>query len=146
EAYRKGLVLGLTMAEVAILIIFVLLLLLVFGELRRVEVLERFNGREPVAPAELAHLKASEATLHRIANEMGVQLVDSSEDFTRLVRVMHEAMGSSGPIAAVSEANSALQDIRRARSEILRVVDTAQSGGAGAVSRQVEEQAFRIAN
>src|SRR5438132_4200819 len=129
EAYRKGLVLGLTMAEVAILIIFVLLLLLVFGELQRVEVLGKFEGKEPITPTELAQLRSGDVMLHQIAHEMGVQVADTSEDFTRLVRVVREGMRSPAAKAAVSNANGALQDIRSARTEIQRILDTARNGG-----------------
>src|SRR2546425_11769228 len=103
EAYRKGLVLDLTMAEVAILILFVLLLLLVFGELQRVEALGKFEGKEPITPTELAQLRAGDATLQQIAREMGVQLKDTSEDFTRLVRVVREGMRSPAARAAVAD-------------------------------------------
>jgi hypothetical protein len=146
EAYRKGLVLGLTMAEVAILIIFVLLLLLVFGELQRVEVLAKFEGKEPITPTELAQLRAGGATLQRIAHEMGVQFADTSEDFTRLVRVLREGMRSPTARAAVSDANGALQDIKHARTEVKRVLDSARNGGSEAVARQVEQQGYRIGN
>ena len=44
-SYRKGLVLGLTMAEVGILIIFVRLLLIAFEELRRDEVFRKFENK-----------------------------------------------------------------------------------------------------
>jgi len=146
EAYRKGLVLGLTMAEVGILIIFVLLLLLVFGELRREALYKKFQGKEPVATVELTRLKAAEDALHQIAKGMGVPIEDSSEDFARLVRVLREAMQAPNAKSALVEAKKALEDIKRARGEIRKLVETAQKGGGAAVAKRVEQQSFRLAN
>jgi hypothetical protein len=83
EAYRKGLVLGLTMAEVGILIIFILLLLLVFGDMQQ----RLFDGMEPVVRSELARFKAIEKTLREVAKELDIQIDDSSETFASLARL-----------------------------------------------------------
>src|SRR5215469_14277006 len=87
DAYRKGVVLGLTMAEAGILIIFVLLLLIAFGQMRQEALSEQFLGRRPVDPARLRELETKETTLASIANELGVDSADPDEFARRLVRI-----------------------------------------------------------
>lgn len=142
EAYRKGLVLGLTMAEVGILLIFVLLLLLVFGEKRR----EMFTGKEPVARSDLARLRAQEKTLQEIAKELGIEAEDASEHFVRLVRVVQQAVQHSSGKTALVEARSALDDIKRAKQEIHKIVTAGQKDGSNTVAERLESLVFDNAN
>src|SRR5512138_662449 len=87
-SYRKGLVLGLTMAEVGILIIFVLLLLIAFEELRRDEVMNQFANKEAVDKERLESLRESEALLQELAREMGNNGESIPDDFRQLMRVV----------------------------------------------------------
>src|SRR5262245_46941526 len=89
-SYRKGLVLGLTMAEVGILIIFVLLLLIAFEESHFDELIDRFDNKAPVEQARLEELLRAEATVREVASELGVSVPEESDDFTSLVRVVGE--------------------------------------------------------
>src|SRR4051794_33209135 len=128
EAYRKGLVLGLTMAEVGILIIFVLLLLLVVTDSQRIQIIQRSEGKVLVTPLELAQLNTARTTLQAIAQEMGTSIPDSSEDFIELVRVVHETMQQPATRSSLSQATSELEKIENARAELMRV---AKEAGAG---------------
>src|SRR5262249_12117828 len=83
-AYRKGLVLGLTMAEVGILIIFVLLLLIAFDYLRQAELFGQFRDKVAIEPGHLEKLVAAESKLEEIAKALGVDASEPSDDFARL--------------------------------------------------------------
>src|SRR6266850_2440656 len=123
QAYRKGLVLGLTMAEVAILIIFVLLLLLVFNQLQGAALVAQLDGRDP------ASLVRRAQAFDKIAAAFGAIPSDTSRDFDRLVAGAVEAMNRPPTKAAVAGASQALQDIRRARTEIESIASAAGRGG-----------------
>ena len=126
EAYRKGLVLGLTMAEIAILIIFVLLLLLVFNQLQRADLVDQLHGKDPV------QLVRQADAFEKIAGALGPIPPDTSRDFDKLVRVASEALRRPTAAGRIGEAKGALQDIRRARDEIQRIASAAgHRGGCG---------------
>jgi len=146
QAYRKGLVLGLTMAEVGILIIFVLLLLLAFGELERERVTREFIGKAPISPTELQRLQESRSTLQQLATALGISAESPADDFRRLVRVVNEIQEKSASKTALSEASQALQEIQRAREMISEAAQRANSENMDSVARQVEAQAWAIAN
>jgi hypothetical protein len=145
EAYRKGLVLGLTMAETGILIIFVLLLLLAFGQRRQADLFRKYVGKEAVDVADLQRLRVAESMADSIAGLLGVQGAHE-EDFTKLVRVLQDMQQSPGATTALAEARNTLSDIREARNRIEQVAAAAQEGGSGAIAKHVEEQSYRLAN
>src|SRR5258706_4984500 len=140
QAYRKGLVLGLTMAEIAILIIFVLLLLLIFNQLQRADLVERLGGRDPSSL-----VKRAEA-FDRIAVGLGTLPPDTSRDFDKLISAVAEAVRSPGARGTIAGANLALQDIGRARTEIDSVASISKRGGIDSLIRMLEEQSYVIAN
>jgi hypothetical protein len=146
QAYRKGLVLGLTMAEVGILIVFVLLLLLAFSELRRSVAVRTFKGKQAVDSSDVTRLKAAEAVLDSAAQELGYAPADTSEDFVRLVRVLKEAAQNPYGNDQLAEARSALDEIKSAREEMQRAAETAHKGRGAEVARLTEQQSYRIAN
>lgn len=145
-AYRKGLVLGLTMAEVGILITFVLLLLLAFSEFRRSDAMRQFQGKQAIDSAEVARLKAAEAVLDSVSQELGSDPADTTEDFVRLVRVLKQAAHSEHGQDQLAEARSALEEIRRAREEIRRAAEAAQTGRGEELAQVTEQQSYKIAN
>ena len=148
EAYGKGVVLGLTMAEAAILIIFVLLLLLVVVDLRRSELIKKFEGAEPVPAATLERYVHAESTLNRVAAALELPAVsgDSSFDFDKLIRAVREAAATPGARSALAEATSTLAEIRQARAEIEKILETGRKGDADSVAKAVEQQSFQVAN
>src|SRR5258705_8101264 len=135
-----GLVLGLTMAEVAILIIFVLLLLLVFNQLERAALVDRLGGRNP------SSLVIRAQAFDKIAAAMGSIPPDASRDFDRLINAAVEAVQRPSAKRALSAASGALQEIGRARKQIQSVASAAQHGGIDSLLRVVDEQASAIAN
>lgn len=131
DSYRRGIVLGLTMAEVGILIIFVLLLLLVVGEQRRFELQRR--GRD------------ERKWLAEMAQVLGVTLDASPDDFRKLVLV-RALLSKPDVAAALIEAREAAMEAKRAAEEMRRAVGAAVGGGADSVARQIEQQSYRQAN
>ncbi len=146
EAYNKGLVLGLTMAEVGILIIFVLLLLLMFGEFQRAEVVRKFSGREPVEPLELSRLVTAESTLKEVAKALNISSEAPADDFERLVRLVSEASKNQDVKPNLTEAQTALEEIRRARTELQNALTSAGHGDTQKIVDQVEQQGLLLGN
>lgn len=101
-AYRRGLVLGLTMAEVGILVIFILLLLLALGALQ----LQRVVERSPT-PERLEQLEASETALRSIREAVGAGPAETPEEIQELVRAVGESARSSQGQHALRAARAA---------------------------------------
>lgn len=131
-AYRRGIVLGLTMAEVGILIIFVLLLLIALRE-------RRLLGARSVPTDRLAALEQAESTLSEIRSALGLHEA-ASEEITRLVRSLAE-------IAATSEARSTLEKLRAVQEELARIREAiGDHAAAEQLMAQVEQLTFRVSN
>lgn len=140
SAYRRGLVLGLTMAEVGILIIFVLLLLIVFGEFLRQEQTRAMKDHRAVPMERLQSLEEGESLLREVRQTLSVEHNASAEEIRQLIRGLQE-------VAVTPEGQSALTEARTALNELHRVRDLiAEEGGSTALANQVEQQSFRMAN
>ncbi len=117
DAYRRGVVLGLTLAELGILLVFVLLLLVGF---------EAFRGRpaanEVVLPASEAEgLRNAASRLRELHTRLpGRAELPLTDDFVRLVLAAADELRSSADTAAAAsalrEASAELQDVRTALS------------------------------
>lgn len=145
-SYRKGLVLGLTMAEVGILIIFVLLLLIAFEELRRDEVMNQFANKEAVDKEQLESLRESEALLQELAREMGNNGESIPDDFRQLMRVVTTMAKSKEGGQALKEAREILEEMKEASRQVQAVAAIAKHGDGAEVARRIEAQSHRIAN
>jgi hypothetical protein len=167
DSYRRGLVLGLTMAEVGILIIFVLLLLLAFQELRRDEITRAFRGKTPVDATRLAELTSleqqfggklpvdatrlsqlndAESTLHDVAEAMGVKVGDApQDDFRRLAQVVAATARTNEGRSNLAEASSLLAEMRAATREAQNVAKESGHSSDG-MSKRLATQSYRIAN
>jgi hypothetical protein len=138
-AYRRGVVLGLTMAEAGILIIFVLLLLIGFDEWNRSVEKEQMKGKATLAQERLATLETAEKQLREVAQALDVPSPVESQQIALLVRAVTE-------VTRVPEGRSALQEAKDALEEVRRVTDEVRATGADALARQLEQQSFRIGN
>jgi hypothetical protein len=134
------------MAEVGILIIFVLLLLLSYGELRRVRYLRSIQGKEFVATADIAQLRAAERTLRQVAEELGVALPDSTEDFTRLVLAIRAIAQSTKSASALAKVHDAVADIVAAKHRIERIAALGEGRGPIRLADELEQQGYRLVN
>jgi hypothetical protein len=139
-AYRRGLVLGLTMAEVGILVIFVLLLLLALGAFER----ERYAKVMALPPERLETLEAAEAALQSLEEAIGVQPADTPEEIQELVRAVRESAESPEGQAALKAMRRALEEIKRAEAEIRRTAERLE-GEAGSMAATVAQQSRDLA-
>jgi hypothetical protein len=145
-AYRKGLVLGLTMAEVGILIIFVLLLLIAIEQIRRDRLLHSLQGKTAIATARLQELESAERTLKEIASTLNVEATRPKEDFKRLVRIVQTVAATPTGQSALTAARQSLNEMKDAVGQLQKVLDSAKKDGAESVAKQVEFASYRLAN
>lgn len=145
-AYRKGLVLGLTMAEVGILIIFVLLLLIAFDYLRRDQVFGQYANKTPVEPARLEELQRAESTLREVGRALGVPPTEVPDDFVRLVRVAAAAARSASDESALAEARALLAEMDRAAERVARIADELEAREGGELAAELERLSYRVEN
>lgn len=145
-AYRKGLVLGLTMAEVGILIIFVLLLLLAFDYLRRAEVMEELASKAVVPPARLRELERAETSLQAIGETLGVEASALPDDFARLVRAVEAAARSPGGETALAEAKEIIGGMERAAERVARAAEQMEAGKGEQVAEELRSLSYRAEN
>jgi hypothetical protein len=150
-AYRKGLVLGLTMAEVGILIIFVLLLLIAFDYLRRDELVSQYANKTAVEPERLQELEQAETSLQEVqealGDALGVAPNDPPDDFVRLVRVVQAAARSPAGQTALAEAQELLAEMERAVERVERAArELDAAGNGGEIAEQLESLSYRVEN
>lgn len=140
SAYRRGVVLGLTMAEVGILIVFVLLLLIGVQEFFREEEAKAMEGREAVEVENLRALQRADSVLTELRRPL--QLEDSAivEEIGTLIRALQEVTATRDGWNTLQEVRAAQEEVRRVRDEIKR------SGGSETLAYEVEQQSYRIAN
>lgn len=139
-AYRRGLVLGLTMAEVGILIIFVLLLLIGFDQWLREERARAMEGRVAVKVERLRALEEADSLLTELRHSMQLSETARAEEIRRLIRALREVTARPEGQTMLQEARAALEQMRRLSDEIKK------AGGSEALTKQLEEQSYRIAN
>jgi hypothetical protein len=140
-AYRRGLVLGLTMAEVGVLIIFVLLLLIVYNQWLREEQDKALIGSKAVPIDRLNDLEAADALRTSMLTTLQLPPTASVEEISHLVRALQEQVN------AKPEARTVLQETQAALAEMRRIVDAAKKDGASdALAKQLEKQSFQLAN
>lgn len=141
-AYRRGLVLGLTMAEVGILVIFVLLLLLALAAFDR----RQYADAVPVPQERFDRLTASEQALQSINDAIGGAAADTPEEIQELVRAVSESAGSPQGQASLRAVRSALEEMKRTEEEIRRVAERVEgSGGDGSIADTVAKQSRDLA-
>ena len=145
-AYRKGLVLGLTMAEVAILIIFVLLLLLALGEMRRTLALASFQGKTAVSDSELTELHSAKTQLAAVGAALGATNKLPPDDFSRLVRVLVEQSQKESGKTSLQDATQTLQEVHEARKMLEALLTDVSKDSTEDLGKSVEQEAFRLAN
>ena len=133
-AYRRGLVLGLTMAEVGILIIFILLLLIAFDLWRR-------EGLELVEVEKLRALQRGESQLSQLSKVLQFTEDTKFEEIQILIRSLQESTVTPQGRSALEEANGALREMRRVLDQIKQKDD-----GSETLAQEVEKQGHRLAN
>lgn len=124
-AYRRGMVLGLTMAEVGILIIFVLLLLIGFFDwLRR---------------KDQASLASAEAMQKEVENSIPAAKGASPDEIRMILKALNEVAKTSKGSQALEETKAALSKMREAQKEL------ETNGIPTQTAKQLSQQSFEIA-
>jgi len=140
-AYRRGLVLGLTMAEVGILVIFVLLLLLALAAFDR----QQYAGAVPVPTQRMVQLTTAEQALRAITDAVGAEPADTPEEITELVRAVAESAHSADGQASLRAVRSALEELERTEEEIRRVAERLDGEAGGGMAATVAQQSRDLA-
>lgn len=139
-AYRRGMVLGLTMAEVGILIIFILLLLISWGELRKIREARASEGTERVSSSDLRELQQAREVVAELENELGVGPNAPPEEIRKLVRAVQEMKAGESGASALTEMRESLKETRKLSERIRDAVDKHE------VPALVAELKDRVAN
>jgi hypothetical protein len=146
DAYRRGLVLGLTMAEVGILIIFVLLLLIAFEELARERLVRGFQGMLAVTPQRLRELQSEEHTMKGMVEELGVGPESTDDLPRRLVRMLQTLSSSGAALSALAEAKEEIAKLRAVGDALRKALADVGSNGPDAAVDRLQEQELKIAD
>ncbi|MEK6777775.1 MAG: hypothetical protein AABY87_12990 [bacterium] len=140
KAYRRGIVLGLTMAEVGILIIFVLLLLLGLTDSLRKKQERDMDGHKLITTDRVRTLEEAESFMTQLRGTLHAANNANVEEISRLIRALQE-------IATTQKGRTALQEVSAAITELNRIKDQIKKdGGSDALASEVEQQSYRIAN
>lgn len=141
-AYRRGLVLGLTMAEVGILIIFVLLLLLAFGEWKREQALAARRDQVSVSKSRLQSLEASTQLLQQLAEASGAGPNTPPDEIKRLIEAVKAVASTPEGGSMLADAKAELEKIRTVRQSLEKLADPSSKS----LPAQLQEQGFELAN
>ncbi len=140
-AYRKGLVLGLTMAEVAFLLVFVLLLLVAFSATQQ----RRLR-------TELRSTSEAVAIAREVAEALNSKANPPIEDVRKLARVLAAVRGKDGATALtefrkqVDSLNIERAAWQRAAAELVASMKRDGVVNADSVAMTIAQQRFEIQN
>jgi parvulin-like peptidyl-prolyl isomerase len=144
QAYRRGLVMGLTMAEVGILIIFVLLLLIAWSALKQQREARARVGQPTVSSTQLAALQRSDQSMKELAKAVGLGPESPPSEIALLVKSVKQAAATEAGASALAQSQATLDDIRETRDRLRQVLQDAETSGAEAVLNTVEQQSFEL--
>ena len=139
-SYRRGVVLGLTMAEAGILIIFVLLLLIGFNEWVKAMDQEAARDKVLIEKSRVAQLEERESQLAAVTNALQMKPTASDEEIRAMVRAVVSQATSAEGQSALKEVNNAVSQIERLKQELKA------AGYPDDLVARVEKQAFIVAN
>lgn len=140
-AYRKGLVLGLTMAETGFLLVFVLLLLVAFSSIRQRRILDALH-----------RARIGEAIAQEVALALNAGANPPIEDVRKLVRALaaiREKDGSSALAAVRSEIDSLRAEretFRRTIAQLSASLRQAKIPSADSLAQTIAQQQFELQN
>lgn len=142
SGYRRGLVLGLTLAEIGTLIIFVLLLLIGFEQLR----LQKFEDKVAVPHQEWERVENERARLSEIMKAAGMPENAASEDFTRLVRDLAAVSAGNDFSEALRTVQDEVKSLRAAQKQLASMLADLDVERPEEVAEQLSAQAQTIAD
>ena len=144
DAYRRGLVLGLTMAEAALLIIFVLLLLIAFEAQRHFGIQRVFEGKEPVESHVLQELQDDSQLFQQIAESLGLDAEAPKDDFRELVDSIQPILRSPGGKEVLAEAQRSIDERNRVTERLREISSQLDGLDRDTVADRLETQEERI--
>jgi hypothetical protein len=147
QAYRKGFVLGLTMAEVSLLVVFVLLLLMSLGFARRDAAIRALQIRSPLSSAELLQLQEKAALVDELARAMGrppAKPID--DDFRHLVRNAAPLLRASRNSSATAALEAERERLEQVRATLTQAMSDAVRGDSPKLASTIADQAEQTAN
>lgn len=145
-AYRRGLVLGLTMAEVGILIIFILLLLLAFGEWRRERALAAQRNLVSISQSRLQSLEYSARIVEELAEAIGAGPNATPDEIKHLVEMVKAISATAGAKSMLAEAQAELAKLREVRQRLEKAAESADRSDGLSLPDRLEQQGFELAN
>lgn len=131
------------MAEVGILIIFVLLLLLAFEQWSQEAV---GQTHAMVARSRLEALETSDRLISQLAEAIEAGPNPAPEEVERLVRVIQAAAKSTSGQSMLASAREELSKLEDARKRLERIAELAERSGSESVAEQLERQSYELAN
>lgn len=131
------------MAEVGILIIFVLLLLLAFEQWSR-EASSR--GRVMVPETRLQRLETSDRLMQELAEGVDAGANAAPDEIARLVRVVQAAAKTSDGQSMLAAAKEELAEIEDAKARLEHLADVAEEAEGEFFADELERQSFELAN
>ena len=146
DAYRRGLVLGLTLAEVGLLIIFVLLLLIAFEAMRHIKDRKLFEGKEPVEISELVELRHSHDVLTQSAQELGLDATTPQDDFLELINTIQPLFRTGPGADLLAEARASIAERREVTTRLREDLSSIMAGDSESAADLLETQREKIAN
>jgi hypothetical protein len=146
SAYRRGMVLGLTLAEAGLLIIFVLLLLLAIGELASEEQEREAQQSVLALQARLAALEKSNDIVTKLEDAVGAGPNPRPEDVERLVQMVLKMTNSREGESALAAARDELAEWKDAKERLTRITEQVMGREANAFVDKVDELVSENAN
>jgi hypothetical protein len=139
-AYRRGVVLGLTMAEVGILIIFVLLLLIGFHEWTALVEREAAKSNVSVPKNRLTALEDAERQLTAVKAALGLSSTSTDEEIRTLVRALVDSSTTPKGQSSLQEARAVVEAMATLRNDLV------SKGIPRDLVERLERQGFLLAN
>lgn len=146
SSYRRGLVLGLTMAEVGILIIFILLLMLALGEWSREQENRARREKVLVAKTTLQSLRNSDEVAQEVAKAVGLGPNAAPDEILPLVRALQAIATTADGQSTLVRARDELAKLEDARQRLERAAGAAESTNGESIAKQLEQQSYELAN
>jgi hypothetical protein len=132
------------MAEVGILIIFVLLLLIARGALKAEELRETQKGKELVEASRLRQLESAESALSAVTNALSVAKETNPEEIARLVALVKKAADTKEGQRWLADTKATLEAISRAQARIETIARNAGNKDAASFAEIIRESSEQL--
>lgn len=146
QAYRKGFVLGLTMAEVSLLIAFILLLLLSLGFSRRDAQIRELKSRNPISAIQLAALREKAALIDAVVAEVGQKDRPIDDKFRELILQIARAAKSSEGTSALAAMESERLRQKNISEQLAKELVAVQGKSGQEIASSIADKTEQVEN